>query len=174
MAEVAPAPAAAPAKAAKKKVSRPKKTGPSVAELIVETVAASKERNGVSIYAVKKALTAGGYDVEKTRPRVKTVIQRLVTMGTLVVTKGTGASGFFKISKKAGEERAAKRTKSSERAKKAASKAKKAASKAKKAASKARKAARKARKAAAKKALTMKAAAKKAAAKKAAASGVKL
>uniref|UniRef100_A0A8C2Z5K6 Histone H1 n=1 Tax=Cyclopterus lumpus TaxID=8103 RepID=A0A8C2Z5K6_CYCLU len=102
MAEVAPAPAPAPAKAAKKKVvSKPKKAGPSVAELIVKAVAASKERSGVSAAAVKKSLTAGGYDVEKNNSRVKTAIKSLVTKGTLVQTKGIGASGSFKISKQA-------------------------------------------------------------------------
>ncbi|XP_045075553.1 histone H1-like [Coregonus clupeaformis] len=51
MAEVAPAPAAAaPAKAPKKKAAaKPKKAGPSVGELIVKAVTASKERSGVSL-----------------------------------------------------------------------------------------------------------------------------
>uniref|UniRef100_A0A3B4YMS8 Histone H1 n=1 Tax=Seriola lalandi dorsalis TaxID=1841481 RepID=A0A3B4YMS8_SERLL len=102
MAEVAPAPApaAAPAKAAKKKVSKPKKVGPSLGELIVNAVAASKERSGVSAAALKKALAAGGYDVEKNKARVKTAIKSLVAKGTLVQTKGTGASGSFKMNKK--------------------------------------------------------------------------
>ncbi|KAJ8249504.1 hypothetical protein GJAV_G00236160 [Gymnothorax javanicus] len=67
MAEVAPAPAAAaPAKAAKKKAaSKPRKPGPSVGELILKAVSDSKERGGVSLAAVKKALVASGYDVEK-------------------------------------------------------------------------------------------------------------
>uniref|UniRef100_A0A4W6D262 Histone H1 n=1 Tax=Lates calcarifer TaxID=8187 RepID=A0A4W6D262_LATCA len=102
MAEVAPAAApAAPAKAAKKKASKPKKTGPSVGEQIVKAVAASKERGGVSAAALKKALSAGGYDVEKNKARVKTAIRSLVAKGTLVQVKGTGASGSFKMSKKA-------------------------------------------------------------------------
>uniref|UniRef100_A0A8C9ZXS7 Histone H1 n=1 Tax=Sander lucioperca TaxID=283035 RepID=A0A8C9ZXS7_SANLU len=99
MAEVAPA--ASPAKVAKKKVSKPKKVGPSVSELIVQTVAASKERSGVSAAALKKALAAGGYDVDKNKARVKTAIKSLVAKGTLVQTKGTGASGSFKMNKKA-------------------------------------------------------------------------
>ncbi|KAG7224898.1 hypothetical protein INR49_014814 [Caranx melampygus] len=103
MAEVAPAPApaaAAPAKAAKKKTSKPKKPGPSVSELIVKAVGASKERSGVSLAALKKALAAGGYDVEKNKARVKIAIRSLVAKGTLVQTKGTGASGSFKMNKK--------------------------------------------------------------------------
>ncbi|XP_062289614.1 histone H1-like isoform X2 [Scomber scombrus] len=101
MAEVAPAPAATPAKAAKKKAAaKPKNTGPSVSELIVKTASASKERSGVSLAALKKALAAGGYDVDKNKARVKTAVKSLVTKGTLVQTKGTGASGSFKMSKK--------------------------------------------------------------------------
>ncbi|XP_062285667.1 histone H1-like isoform X5 [Scomber scombrus] len=100
MAEVAPAPAAAPAKSPKKKAAaKPKKTGPSVSELIVTAVSASKERSGVSLAALKKALAAGGYDVDKNKARVKTAVKSLVAKGTLVQTKGTGASGSFKMSK---------------------------------------------------------------------------
>ncbi|MGH0160257.1 UNVERIFIED_CONTAM: hypothetical protein FKN15_048000 [Acipenser sinensis] len=67
MAETAPAPAAsAPAKAPKKNTAaKPKKSGPSVSELIVKAVSASKERSGLSMAALKKILQAGGYDVEK-------------------------------------------------------------------------------------------------------------
>uniref|UniRef100_A0A3B4T3T0 Histone H1 n=1 Tax=Seriola dumerili TaxID=41447 RepID=A0A3B4T3T0_SERDU len=110
MAEVAPAPApaAAPAKAAKKKASKPRKVGPSLGELIVNAVAASKERSGVSAAALKKALAAGGYDVEKNKARVKTAIKSLVAKGTLVQTKGTGASGSFKMNKKSGNIRCCK------------------------------------------------------------------
>ncbi|XP_045073648.1 histone H1-like [Coregonus clupeaformis] len=105
MAEVAPTPAAAaPAKAPKKKAAaKPKKAGPSVGELIVKAVTASKERSGVSLAALKKTLAAGGYDVEKNNSRVKIAVKSLVTKGTLVQTKGTGASGSFKLNKKAVE-----------------------------------------------------------------------
>uniref|UniRef100_A0A3Q0RXG4 Histone H1 n=1 Tax=Amphilophus citrinellus TaxID=61819 RepID=A0A3Q0RXG4_AMPCI len=97
MAEVAPAPAAAPAKPAKKKSTKVKKTGPSVSDLIVKVVTASKERKGVSLAALKKALAAGGYDVEKNNARVKIAIKSLVSKGTLVQLKGIGASGSFKL-----------------------------------------------------------------------------
>ncbi|XP_062865443.1 histone H1-like [Trichomycterus rosablanca] len=102
MVEEAPAPASsAPAKAPKKKTAaEPKKAGPSVGELIVKAVSASKERSGVSLAALKKALSAGGYDVEKNNSRVKLAVKSLVTKGTLVQTKGTGASGSFKLNKK--------------------------------------------------------------------------
>ncbi|KAM3849196.1 histone H1-like [Diretmus argenteus] len=113
----------APTKAAKKKAApRPKKVGPSVAELIVQAVSASKERSGVSLAAVKKALAAGGYDVENKNARVKIAVKSLVAKGTLVQTKGTGASGSFKINKKA-------ETKEKKPVKKVAAKAKKPAAK---------------------------------------------
>uniref|UniRef100_A0A672L673 Histone H1 n=1 Tax=Sinocyclocheilus grahami TaxID=75366 RepID=A0A672L673_SINGR len=93
-----PAPAAAVTKAAKKKAAAKRKTaGPSVSELIVNAVSASKERSGVSLAALKKALAAGGYDVEKNNSRVKIAVKSLVTKGTLVQTKGVGASGSFKL-----------------------------------------------------------------------------
>ncbi|XP_041641422.1 histone H1.8-like [Cheilinus undulatus] len=136
MAEEAPA-APAPAKAAKKKATKPK-SGPSVGELIVKAVAASKERGGVSLAALKKALAAGGYDVDKNKGRVKVAIKALLAKGTLVHTKGTGASGSFKMSKKAAEPKKAKKP-----AKKAAVKAKKPAAKKPAAAKKPKKAAAK-------------------------------
>ncbi|KAG5278687.1 hypothetical protein AALO_G00101670 [Alosa alosa] len=133
MAEDAPAPAAAPAKSPKKKAPRPKKTGPSVGELVVKAISASKEKKGVSLAALKKALAAGGYDVEKNNARVKVAIKSLVTKGTLVQTKGTGASGSFKLNK-AVEKKPAK--KAAPKAKKPAAKKPAAAKKPKKAAAK--------------------------------------
>ncbi|KAK2867560.1 hypothetical protein Q8A67_025677 [Cirrhinus molitorella] len=123
MAETAPAAAAPPAKAPKKKsASKPKKPGPNVRDLIVKTVTASKERSGVSLAALKKALSAGGYDVEKNNSRVKTAVKSLVTNGTLVQTKGTGASGSFKLNKKQVETKKKPAKKTPVKAKKVAAK----------------------------------------------------
>ncbi|KAG9327905.1 hypothetical protein JZ751_018383 [Albula glossodonta] len=104
MAEEAPAPApapaaAAPAKAPEIKAAKAFNQRPSIGELVVKLVTASKERNGMSFVAVKKALKAGGYDVEKNNSRLKVSIRGLLEKGTLVQTKGTGASGSFKINK---------------------------------------------------------------------------
>ncbi|KAL7838791.1 hypothetical protein AOLI_G00271950 [Acnodon oligacanthus] len=139
MAEVAPAPAAAaaPAKAPKKKrTAKPKKAGPSVGELIVKAVSQSKERSGVSLAALKKALAAGGYDVDKNKSRVKIAVKSLVTKGTLVQTKGTGASGSFKLNKKQAEPKKKVAKKAAPKAKKAAVKKPAAAKKPKKVAAK--------------------------------------
>ncbi|XP_072279294.1 histone H1B-like [Pyxicephalus adspersus] len=86
------------ARGAKKGAKKP--TSPSVSELIVKAVSASKERSGVSLAALKKALSAGGYDVEKNNSRLKIAIKCLLTKGSLVLVKGTGASGSFKLNKK--------------------------------------------------------------------------
>ncbi|XP_054613690.1 uncharacterized protein LOC129170309 [Dunckerocampus dactyliophorus] len=88
--EVAPAPATTQAKAAKKKPAKPRTPGPSVSELIVKAVAASKERKGVSLAALKNSLAASGYDVDKNKSRVKLAVKGLVSKGTLVQTRGTG------------------------------------------------------------------------------------
>ena len=102
-----PAPSTAEKTLGKKKArkstnaAKRKASGPSVSELITKAVAASKERSGVSLAALKKALAATGYDVEKNNSRIKLGLKSLVSKGTLVQTKGTGASGSFKLNKKA-------------------------------------------------------------------------
>ena len=122
MAEVAPAPAptTAPAKAAKKKRAAKPKTGPGLRELIVAAVTASKDRGGVSLSALKKNLSAGGYDVEKNKARVKAAVRALVDNGTLVHTKGTGASGSFKLGAKKAAPKAKKPATKAVKAKKPA------------------------------------------------------
>ncbi|KAK2490419.1 hypothetical protein MC885_020543 [Smutsia gigantea] len=74
--------------------------GPRMSELIVQAVSSSKERSRVSLAALKKALAAAGYDVEKNNSRIKLGLKSLVSKGILVQTKGTGASGSFKLNKK--------------------------------------------------------------------------
>jgi histone H1/5 len=71
-----------------------------VSELIVQAVSSSTERSGVSLAALKKVLAATGYDVDKNNSRIKLGLKSLVSKGTLVQTRGTGASGSFKINKK--------------------------------------------------------------------------
>ncbi|CAI9542483.1 unnamed protein product, partial [Staurois parvus] len=95
-------PAAAPPAeaAAKKKPAKKTAAGPGVSELLVQAVSASKERRGVSLAALKKVLSTGGYDVDKNKSRLKIALLALVTKGSLVQVKGHGASGSFKINKK--------------------------------------------------------------------------
>ncbi|XP_062952808.1 histone H1t [Cynocephalus volans] len=71
-----------------------------VSKLIIEALSMSEERVGMSLVALKKALVAAGYDVEKNNSRIKLGLKSLVSKGVLVQTRGTGASGSFKLSKK--------------------------------------------------------------------------
>ncbi|ROL49250.1 Histone H1.5 [Anabarilius grahami] len=81
--------------------SKAKKSGPSVSDLILKVLSSSEERGGVSLVALKKALSASGYDVVRNNSRIKLAVKRLVASGRLIQTKGTGASGSFKIGSKA-------------------------------------------------------------------------
>ncbi|XP_051509314.1 histone H1.3-like [Myxocyprinus asiaticus] len=78
--------------------SKAKKSGPTVSDLILKVLSDFKERGGVSLVALKKALAASGYDAAKNIPRIKLAVKRLLAKGGLTQTKGTGASGSFKIS----------------------------------------------------------------------------
>ena len=100
----------------------------SVSKLITEAFAVSQERAGMSLAALKKALAAAGYDVEKNNSRIKLGLKSLVSKGTLVQTKGTGASGSFKLNKKAvsGEAKPKAKKAGAAKPKKAAGAAKKA------------------------------------------------
>lgn len=99
---VIPLTLSAPAKSPKKRArSVKKKTGPTVSDLILKAMSTTSGRGGVSLAALKKALKAGGYDVVKNKARILTAIKRLVINKSLVQTKGTGASGSFKLNKKA-------------------------------------------------------------------------
>ncbi|OCT58408.1 hypothetical protein XELAEV_18002346mg [Xenopus laevis] len=107
MAESTPVPPPAEPAAKAKKKQQPKKaaakakkpSGPSASDLLVKAVSACKERSGGSLAALKKALAAGGLDVDK-NSRLKLPLKTLVTKGTLTQVKGSGASGSFKLNKK--------------------------------------------------------------------------
>ncbi|XP_072345733.1 histone H1-like [Scyliorhinus torazame] len=100
-AETAP-PAAAPVKAVKKQkaVPRKKQEGPGLGELILQIVAESGDRKGISLQAIKKALRSKGVDVDKRGAQIKQSVRRELAKGALAQVKGTGASGSFKIVKK--------------------------------------------------------------------------
>lgn len=85
---------------APRRKTKVKKSGPTVSDLIIKIVSASKERAGVSLVALKKALAANGYDVTRNNSRINLAVKRLVVTGKLTQTKGTGASGSFKIGTK--------------------------------------------------------------------------
>ncbi|CAN8185773.1 unnamed protein product, partial [Coccothraustes coccothraustes] len=75
----------------------------SVTELITRAVSPTKERKGLSLATLRKALASRGCDVEKNRSHIKVGPKSLVSKGTLVQTKRIGASGSFNLNKKPGE-----------------------------------------------------------------------
>nr|XP_014339682.1 PREDICTED: histone H1-like [Latimeria chalumnae] len=64
-------------------VSKSKKSpsGPPVPQLVMKIVVANKERKGVSLAALKKALESGGYDVKKRNNFLKQAVRRLEEKG---------------------------------------------------------------------------------------------
>ena len=183
--------AATPAKVAKvakstpKKKAAPKKAAdhPKYTEMVAAAIAALKEKKGSSKAAILKYIIANykvGDKVEKVNKSIKTALKGGLVAGSLKQTKGTGASGSFKLGEKKVEKKAkkpaakkvvkAKKPKSPKKAaakKPAAKKSVKAKSPKKAAKPAAKKAAKSPAKKAAKK-VVKKPAAKKPAAKKAA------
>ncbi|XP_072422756.1 uncharacterized protein [Chiloscyllium punctatum] len=122
-AETAP-PASAPtkAKAPKKKAapSRKKTAGPGLGELILKVVGDIKDRKGTSLSAIKKGLERSGIDVGKRKAQVKMSIRRCLANGSLVLVKGQGVSGSFKLPKNPVKAKAGKKAGISAAAKKPA------------------------------------------------------
>ncbi|XP_078280433.1 histone H1-like [Rhinoraja longicauda] len=70
-----------------------------VSKLILQAVAATKGRRGLSLVNVKKMLSGSGYDVAKNNSRINQAVRTLMNKGSLVYVSGTGASGSFKVNK---------------------------------------------------------------------------
>ena len=165
MSDAATAPA--PAQAKKTTPKKPASSEQKWQELVIAAITAMKNRKGSSRQAIAKYIQA---TFKKDNPtQLKICLKRMVEKGLLVHTKGSGASGSFKLgkiekpAKKPAKKAAAKKPAAKKPAKKAA--AKKTTGGAKKPKSPAKKAAAKP---AAKKPKTPKSPAKKAAAKPAA------
>ncbi|XP_060713000.1 histone H1-like isoform X1 [Hemiscyllium ocellatum] len=111
-AETAP-PASAPtkAKAPKKKAASPRKrpAGPKLGEQILRIVEQSKDRKGMSLVSIKKALEKSGVEVDKRNSQIKMCIRRALAKGSLVQVKGQGASGSFKLAQTRGKAEGAKK-----------------------------------------------------------------
>lgn len=127
------------AQAKQKKAAKPKApaTHPKYSEMVIKAITALKERGGSSRQAILKHVMANfnvGNDATPVNARVKTALKRGVAAGALKQTKGTGASGSFRLGEKpaAPKKKAVKKPKAKKpKAKKPAGDA--AASKAKKA-----------------------------------------
>lgn len=156
---------------APKKKSAPKKPAehPKYIDMIVAAIVALKERTGSSRQAIVKYIKANYKVGDNSDVHVKMALKRGVASGALAQPKGTGASGSFKVVKKAEPKKkkpAAKKPAAKKTTKKATPKKKPAAKKAKSTTPKKKTAAKK--KTPAKKTAAKKPAAKKAAKKPAA------
>ena len=156
---------ASPAKKVKKAAPKKPADHPKYIDMITAAISALKERTGSSRQAIVKNIRANYKVGDNADVHVKQALKRGVASGALAQPKGTGASGSFKVVKKAEPKKPKKVAAKKPAAKKPA--AKKAAAKkpaAKKAAKKSTP--KKAKKPAAKKTSAKKPAAKKPAAKK--------
>ncbi|XP_008560346.1 histone H1 [Microplitis demolitor] len=87
-----------PKKAVKAKKPSAKPSHPSTADMVTAAIKSLGERGGSSLQAIKKYITATyKIDAEKQAPFIKKFLKSAVTKGTLVQTKGKGASGSFKL-----------------------------------------------------------------------------
>ena len=119
--EAAATPAATPKKAKSAKPKKPKTapTHPKVADMVNTAISTLKERGGSSVQAIKKYI-ASHYkvDVDKLAPFIKKYLKNAVASGTLVQTKGKGASGSFRMTSQTKEK--SSKPKSAPKVKKAA------------------------------------------------------
>lgn len=93
----APKKAKVASKGGEKKAKKPS-THPPVNDMVVAALNTLKERHGTSLQAVKKYIGANYQcDVTKLSPFIKKSLKSGVAKGALVQTKGTGASGSFKL-----------------------------------------------------------------------------
>ncbi|XP_059498373.1 uncharacterized protein LOC132207178 [Stegostoma tigrinum] len=85
----------------KKKATAPRKkpAGPGLGERIVKIVGENSDRKGTSLVAIKKALQRSGVNVEKQNAQIRMAAKRCLAKGSLVLVKGQGVSGSFKLAK---------------------------------------------------------------------------
>jgi len=71
---------------------------PTTAVMVTSAIKELKEKKGSSLPAIKKYLAANyKVDPAKLAPFIRKFLKAAVTNGTVVQTKGTGASGHFKL-----------------------------------------------------------------------------
>merc|ERR1711981_296109 len=106
-----------PAKAAKPKA---KPAHPPSAAMVVAALKALKEAKGSSLPAIKKYIAANyKVDIVKISPFIRKALKKGVESKKLLQTKGTGASGRFKLAAAAAKPKKAKKAKKAASEKKA-------------------------------------------------------
>lgn len=114
MADTAVAPAATPKQAKKKAAAKPKKPAahPKYSEMIQAAVSSLKERGGSSRQAILKYILANyKVDEKQANNHLKLALRAGVKAGSLKQSKGTGASGSFRLGEKPKKKPAKKATK---------------------------------------------------------------
>lgn len=92
-------PQAKKTKSAASKKPRVKPSHPPTSDMVNMAIKSLKERGGSSLQAIKKYLSSNyKIDAEKLAPFIKKYLKSAVSSGTLIQTKGKGASGSFKLS----------------------------------------------------------------------------
>jgi len=107
--EAVATPAATPKKAKAAKPKKPKTAPqhPKVSEMVNTAISTLKDRGGSSVQAIKKYVAAHyKVDVDKLSPFIKKYLKNGVASGTLVQTKGKGASGSFRMTSQTKEKSA--------------------------------------------------------------------
>lgn len=97
----ATAPAGTPKKKVKGASKKPKTlpAHPKVSEMVTEAITSLKERGGSSLQAIKKHIGSHHkVDLDRLTPFIKKYLKSAVASGSLVQTKGKGATGSFKLS----------------------------------------------------------------------------
>lgn len=97
----ASAAAVTPKKKTKSAAKKPKTapSHPKVSEMVNDAIQSLKERGGSSLQAIKKHIAANNkVDMDRLTPFVRKYLKTAVAGGTLIQTKGKGASGSFKLS----------------------------------------------------------------------------
>ena len=94
------------------------KIQPSIAEMVTNSLKTLNKRQGSSLAAIKKFMSAA-YQVDpaKIAAHIKRFLKSAVEKGTLIQTKGKGASGSFKLSKKQAAHQKTKSNKTPKRSK---------------------------------------------------------
>lgn len=78
------------------------KNTPTVRKMVTEALESLKDRQGSSLVAIKKKMTElFNVDPSQIASHIKKFIKTSLLDGTLIQTKGNGASGSFKLAKKA-------------------------------------------------------------------------
>merc|ERR1712226_1447327 len=100
-----------------------KKNHPPTSAMIVAAIKGLADRKGASTVAIKKYIAANNkVDIVKLSPFIKKALKSMVEKKALVQTKGTGASGRFKLSEATKKPAAKKPAAKAKPAKKAAAK----------------------------------------------------